>query len=145
MATTVTNPHLISLATYATWPAKSVLSTESPVRAAVSTHARRRRMTPEAGRAIEMLGHAIEYLGDEFALDCMTRPKQAETPSTANAINSVNSLNSLNSIDPRIVAIHLLMARNREIYLNCPEVPSLGERVRALFHSPRTRSGRSRG
>ncbi len=27
---------------------------------------RRRRVTPEAGHALEILGHAIEYLADEY-------------------------------------------------------------------------------
>jgi hypothetical protein len=71
--------------------------------------ARRRRISPEAGRGIEMLAHAIEYLGDELALDCLTGRAEAR---------------------PRLVAIEMLKTRNREIYFGCPEVPTLGERVR---------------
>src|SRR3954447_17015019 len=39
-----------------------------PVRTAVAPAVRnaRRRVTPEAGRALEKLGHAIEYLTDEI-------------------------------------------------------------------------------
>jgi hypothetical protein len=28
------------------------------------------------------------------------------------------------------------MALNRQVYFECPEVPSFGERFRALLHSP---------
>jgi hypothetical protein len=78
---------------------------------------RRRRMNMESGRAVEMLAHAIEYLADEFALDCM----QAE-------------INARTGRHPQIEAIHLLMARNREIYMSCPEIPTLGERMRSLLN-----------
>ena len=59
----------------------------------------RRRLTPEGGRAIEILGHAIEYLADEYAVD--TAPKVA-----------------LGSADPRIEAIQVLKALNRSIYFS---------------------------
>ena len=64
MATTVPGGNLLS------FPA--VHSAIAQPRAAVGT-SRLRKISPEAGRAIEMLGHAIEYLSDEFALDCMDR------------------------------------------------------------------------
>ena len=76
---------------------------------------RTRRITPEAGRAIEMLGHAIEYLADEFALECRSRDFM---PAGKHA---------------RVAAIELLMARNREIYFSCPTVPTLGEKLRSLL------------
>jgi hypothetical protein len=79
----------------------------------------RRRVSPEAGRAIGMLGHAIEYLADEFALECRTRDA-----SSARKHGCVQ-------------AIELLMARNREIYLSCPVVPSMAERLRGLLHLQR--------
>ena len=63
-----------------------------------------------------MLGHAIEYLADEFALDCMSgeaKPRQG--------------------VPPRIAAIELLMERNREIYFSCPEAPSFALRFRSLL------------
>lgn len=85
--------------------------------ATVCTSFRRRRITPEAGRAIEMLGHAIEYLADEFALECRSREDQV----TAGK-------------HPRIAAIELLMTRNREIYFSCPTAPTFGERLRSLLH-----------
>ncbi len=72
---------------------------------------RRRRISPQAGRALEILGHAIEYLTDEF----------------------VHDHGRLSAHEPRVEAIQILMARNREIYFDCPEVPTLGERLRAWF------------
>jgi hypothetical protein len=79
---------------------------------------RKRQISREAGRAIEMLGHAIEYLADEFALDCMSGHTRV-----------------YRGMHPRIEAIELLMARNREIYLSCPEIPSLSERLRSWLRS----------
>ena len=76
-----------------------------------------RRITPEAGRAIEMLGHAIEYLADEFALECRSRENQVGSGK-----------------HPQIVAIELLMTRNREIYFSCPTAATFGERLRSLLH-----------
>lgn len=74
--------------------------------------ARRRRISPEAGHALETLGHAIEYLSDEFV--------HAGGPLTAR--------------DGQVEAVQLLMGINRQIYFDCPVVPSLGERCRALLH-----------
>jgi len=70
---------------------------------------RRRRISPEAGRGLEILGHAIEYLADEYIYEG----------------------GKFNLADPRVQAVLLLMERNREIYFSCPEVPGLGERLRA--------------
>ncbi|WP_263357800.1 hypothetical protein [Acidicapsa ligni] len=75
---------------------------------------RRRQISPQQGRAIEMLAHAIEYLGDEFALECLQ-----------------SGLQELSCIPPQIVAIRMLMDRNREVYFACPEVPTLMERLRS--------------
>lgn len=69
----------------------------------------RRRITPEAGRALEILSHAIEYLSDELAID--------PTPLSQNR--------------GRIEAIELLMGVNRRVYAACPEVPSLSHRIGA--------------
>jgi hypothetical protein len=69
---------------------------------------RRRRIDREAGRALEILGHAIEYLADEY-----THRGGAQAGD-----------------DGEVRAIQLLMARNREIYLACPAVPTLRERCR---------------
>lgn len=76
----------------------------------------RRRIPPSEGRAIEILGHAIEYLADEFAFHSGTLP-------------------SLNSDDPQIQAIQMLMAANRQVYFSCPVIPPLGVRLlNSLFH-----------
>src|ERR1700679_1047824 len=72
----------------------------------------RRRTTPEAGFALEILGHAIEYLADEYVHEAALLP-------------SIH----IHSGDPRVVAIQLLMAANRQVYFACPVVPSLSQRV----------------
>ncbi len=73
---------------------------------------RHRRVTPKAGHALEKLGHAIEYLTDEF----------------------VHQGGSLSSNNAQLQAVQLLMALNREVYFECPEVPTLGERFRSILH-----------
>jgi hypothetical protein len=70
----------------------------------------RRRTTPEAGFALEVLGHAIEYLADEY-------------------VHEGGILSSIASPDPCVEALQLLMAANREVYYACPVMPSLYERV----------------
>jgi hypothetical protein len=72
---------------------------------------RRRQISTRTGRALEILGHSIEYLADEFA----------------------NDSRSYSVSDGRLEAIQLLMAINRTIYLECPEVPSFRERVSGWF------------
>jgi hypothetical protein len=86
----------------ATAPAKSV--------SLAGTH-RRRRISPESGRALEILGHAIEYLTDEFVHD--------GADLTANS--------------PQLEAVRLLMSVNRRVYFECPEIPSLWERFSAFL------------
>lgn len=81
-------------------------------RAAGRSPLRRRRITPQAGRALEVLGHAIEYLTDEY----------------------VHAGGSFSAHDAQVEAVQLLMAINREIYFECPEVPSLGRRCLAWLH-----------
>ncbi len=89
-----------------------------PVSAALSVplrtqgRARQRRISPEAGHALEILGHAIEYLSDEFA-------------HTGGPVSAKNA---------QVEAVQLLMAINRQIYFACPQVPTLGERLRAMLH-----------
>ena len=75
---------------------------------------RRRHITPQAGHAREILGHAIEYLTDEF----------------------VQAGGSLSANHPQLEAVQLLMAVNRQIYFSCPEVPTVGERLRAFLGFP---------
>ena len=69
----------------------------------------KRRIGPEAGRALEKLGHAIEYLTDEY----------------------VHSGGSLAARDPRLEAVQLLISINRKIYFSCPAVQGPLERIRA--------------
>jgi hypothetical protein len=73
---------------------------------------RRRRITPEAGHALEILGHAIEYLTDEFVCE-------------DGALSARNS---------QLQAVQMLMALNRQIYFECPEAPTFSERCLALLH-----------
>jgi hypothetical protein len=85
------------------------------VSAALQPHVaihRRRRIDPQAGRALEILGHAIEYLTDEF----------------------VHAGGSLCANDAQLEAVQILMALNRQIYFDCPEVPTCSERLCSLLH-----------
>jgi hypothetical protein len=61
---------------------------------------------------LEILGHAIDYLTDEFA--CQAASFSADTD--------------------QLEAIQMLMALNRQIYFECPVLPSFGDRCRAWFH-----------
>lgn len=73
--------------------------------------ARRRRISLEARCALDMLGHAMQYLVDAYMLE--GRPANAE--------------------DPRIKAVLLLMAASQDIYFACPEVPTLRQRCFSWF------------
>jgi hypothetical protein len=76
----------------------------------------RRRLTPEAGRALEILGHSIEYLEDEYAADSV----DFGIPCDA---------------DPQLAAIDLLKSLNRELYFSGAEVHPTFHRVRQWFLS----------
>jgi hypothetical protein len=80
--------------------------------ASVGSNTRRRRITPQAGRALDILAHTIEYLTDEFLMQGL-------------AYSSKNE---------QLQAVQLLMALNRQVYFECPEIPTFGERCRAFFH-----------
>ncbi|HEY3628962.1 MAG TPA: hypothetical protein VGL00_21925 [Terracidiphilus sp.] len=82
------------------------------VRTAEMRGARRRYISPPAGHALEILGHAIEYLTDEY----------------------VHEGEIFSPHDPRLEAVQLLMACNRKIYFSCPEVPTFGDRLSAWLH-----------
>ncbi len=71
-----------------------------------------RRISPQAGHALEILGHAIEYLTDEY----------------------VHKGRTLSANDPQVKAVQILMALNREIYFDCPKVRTVGDRVHEFFH-----------
>jgi hypothetical protein len=75
-------------------------------------HNRLRRITPQAGRALEILGHAIEYLTDEF----------------------VHCGGELSPRNAQLEAVQLLMGLNRQVYFECPEVVTLGDRLRSMLH-----------
>ena len=64
----------------------------------------RRRTTPQQGRALEVLGHAIEYLVDSRLFD------QWETPADA-------------------AAVHLLMERSHAVFADCTEIVPWHQRV----------------
>ena len=89
----------------------------TPVDLLRSNMLRRRRISPEAGRALEILGHAIDYLIDEnvYAADLRTI--------------SIGQLGQMGQME----AVQLLMQINRQIYFECPEVPSMRERWRSLL------------
>jgi len=74
---------------------------------------RRRQISPQSGRALEVLGHAIEYLVDEYALQ-------------------VGTLGSLHAEDPQVQSIQMLMAANRSVYFGCPVAPTLRDRLDGL-------------
>jgi hypothetical protein len=78
----------------------------------ITTSKRRRRISRDAGRGLEILGHAIEYLADEY----------------------IHSASTFSANDPEVQAIQLLMALNRQIYSECPVVPTWGARLRSLFN-----------
>jgi hypothetical protein len=103
---------MAAMASVSTVAAMQALHTTGPRTA----NSPRRRISPEAGLALEMLGHAIEYLADEFALECRTRGV-----AEARKHGSVH-------------AIELLMEKNREVYFACPVAPTLMERLRGVLH-----------
>lgn len=94
----------------------SGLLISAPVDSAAGSVARqtRRRISPQAGRALTILGHAIEYLSGEFA----------------------SGADSFLPREDQVQAVQLLMAINRQVYMECPEVSSFGERWRALLRCP---------
>jgi len=76
---------------------------------------RRRRITPEAGHALEKLGHAIDYLTDEY----------------------IHNGGTFHSGDAELQAVEMLMAINHKVYFACPEVPTLGEQLHAWLSGHR--------
>lgn len=88
----------------------SPTSAETPFSHRTTGQGNRRYIPAESGRAIEVLGHAIEYLSDEYAL-------------------TVAQLGQIDGDDPQIEAIHLLMSANREVYYSCPVVEPMLRRL----------------
>ena len=89
----------------------------APTRSGITVN-HRRAIPPGAGQALEKLGHAIEYLADEI----------------------VNDGGSLSGAEPRVKAVEILMALNREIYHDCPPRPMFRQRIQSIL---RTCLGRS--
>lgn len=71
----------------------------------------RRRIPQEAGRGLEKLGHALEYLTDEFVIDGCRFDEDYG----------------------RLQAIQLLASLNRQIYFACGVEPTFLDRVQAFF------------
>jgi hypothetical protein len=90
------------------FPAIHQTSVAAPARVKAN---RRRQIIPEAGHALEKLGHAIDYLTDEY----------------------IHEGGAFSRNDPQLKAVQTLMAINRDIYLACPEVPTLSDRWHAWF------------
>ena len=78
----------------------------------------RRLHSPESGRALELLGHAIEYLADEYAHDLADK-------------------GPLGSADPRVAAIQILKGLNRTIYYSGTEVQPAFKRMRRWLQDSR--------
>lgn len=71
----------------------------------------RRRISPDAGRGLEKLGHAIEYLTDEFVRDgCRFTEDHG-----------------------RVQAIRVLLSLNRQIYFACGVEPTFREKAQSLL------------
>ena len=71
----------------------------------------RRRIPPEVGRGLEKLGHALEYLTDEFVIEgCRFAEDHG-----------------------RLDAIQLLASLNRQIYFACDVEPRFRDRVQTVF------------
>lgn len=85
----------------------------TPAISVTGARSKRRHISPRAGRALGILGHAIEYLTDEF----------------------IHEAGTFSADNPQMEAVQLLMALNRKVYFECPEVPSFGERWRVLVRS----------
>jgi hypothetical protein len=74
---------------------------------------RHRRISPQAGRALEILGHAIDYLIDEHVHNANARTRPIS----------------------QIEEVQLLMKMRCQIYFECPEVPTVADRWRSLLRS----------
>jgi hypothetical protein len=92
------------------------LTTGFPIPAVATTvraRSNRRLITPEARRARQILERAIEYLCDEFVRQGLTYSSGTD----------------------QLEASRILVALNRQVYNECPEAPSFGERCRKLLHA----------
>ncbi len=55
----------------------------------------RRQLSPEEGRAIEILGHAIEYLADEYCADAQPKGRLGNADPRIEAIQTLKSAESV--------------------------------------------------
>jgi hypothetical protein len=85
-------------------------ASSAPAAPSVSAHIARRSISPKSARALLVLSHAIEYLTDDF----------------------VQEDSSLSAMKPCMDAVRILMELNRQVYSECPEVPSFDERCRGF-------------
>lgn len=90
------------------------LPVSAPATSAPLVHPQRRRITTQAGHALEILGHAIEYLTDEY-------------------VNEQGA--AISASDVQLEAVQLLIALNRQVYFECPVVPTLGERCHSFLRA----------
>jgi hypothetical protein len=79
----------------------------------------RRHLTRENARGLEILGHAIEYLADEYAFDAENKGPWGNA-------------------DPRIEAIQLLKGLNRSIYFSGTEIQPPLQRIRRWLTGEKT-------
>ena len=79
-----------------------------------ATHGRR-RISPHSARALETLGHAIEYLSDVLA----------------------DSDGEISDHAGEVEAIRILMALNSKVYSECPITHSLADRFFSLIGAVR--------
>jgi len=73
---------------------------------------RRRSIDPDTGRALVTLGHALEYLADEF----------------------IREGGSFAANRGQVDAIQILIGLNRQIYMACPEVPTFRQWLGSFVH-----------
>lgn len=95
------------------FPAISPISTAAPAAprpGRILYMPARRRPTQEQGRALEMLGHAIDYVVDQ----------QLTAPDRTSALNDQD-------------AIRLLSWCSREVFAGCPEIGSVSNRLKRWF------------
>jgi len=78
----------------------------------MSKQVKRRSIDPQTGRALVVLGHALEYLTDEY----------------------IHEGGTFTSNRGQIDAIQLLIRLNREIYMACPEAPTLRHWLGSFLH-----------
>jgi hypothetical protein len=77
----------------------------------------RRGLSRESARGLEILGHAIEYLADEYVVD-------------------PGNKGPLGNADPRVEAIQTLKALNRAVYYSGAEEQPVWQRLRQWLWRP---------